>query len=363
MESAKSEMIALSPKSPYVMAWQQRAGFEAYWDEANTASRMCLLYEPAIVGGQVLPPPQRSAVEPPVQALVQASMMAADDIKAISGFQDQARGDDPRLSGEMLRRRGLASNTASLHFQSHKRWMVRHLGRILVDAIPHYYDEAQTVRILGEDGQPEQVKLNQSHRDEDTGKEVLYDVRVGRYDVRIDGGPSLATKRQDAVEKLTPLMVAQPDLMRVFGDDYIQSLDVDLAQHMAERLRKTMPPQLLEGEPGAAKSRAVAEQMQQLQQLPQLLEQLKQQESQIMQMMQSVQSLTMDNQQLRLAVQNKEMELTLKRQLEEHKLALQRDEQAHEARMAELELEVQRYEARTDRLKAEQPASNGNGMV
>lgn len=237
--------------------------------------------------------------------------------------------------------------------------MVRHLGRILVDAIPHYYDEPQTIRILGEDDQPQQVKLNQKHINED-GKEVLYDVTVGRYDVRIDGGPSYATKREEAEEKIGRLLVGSEYLQPLMSDVYVGSMDVDYAHMLSERIKKTMPPELLEGEPGAKKYTQTQQALQMRRQLPQLQEQMRQQQAENQQLKQALQSMTMDNQQLRLAVQNKDHELALKQRLEQDKLQLQAMEQAHEARMAELEVRIARFEAQTDRMKVQQNGTANN---
>lgn len=357
--TAFTEGVALAPKNAFVGAYEQFQGFEEYWNAANTSNYSYLPYNPAQVAGTVLPPPQRSAVEPAVQAMMQGVAMAADHINAISGYHDQVQDQDPAISGEAIKRRQQGTNNATYHFQDHERWMLRHLGRIIVDAIPHYYDEAQTIRIVGDDEQVRQVLINQHHVDED-GKAQLYDVTVGRYDVRVDGGPSFATKRQDAVDKLSPIMGSSEWLQHTIGDIYFRSLDVDFAEQAANRLKKAMPPELLADEPGAEKFAKAQEQMQLAQKAPLLEEELKKVQGQMMQMQQSMQSLTMDNQQLRLAVQNKERELALKQQLEEHKLALQAQEQAHEARMAELELQVAEFEARTDRMQALQPrATNG----
>jgi len=352
--TAFTEGVALAPKNAFVGAYEQFQGFEEYWNAANTSNYSYLPYNPVQVAGTVLPPPQRSAVEPAVQAMMQGVAMAADHINAISGYHDQVQDQDPAISGEAIRRRQQGINTACFHYQDNERWMIRHLGRILLDAIPHYYDGPQTVRIVGDDEQVRQVLLNQRYVDED-GKERLYDVTVGRYDVRVDGGPSFATKRQDAVDKLSPIMGSSEWLQHTIGDIYFRSLDVDFAEQAANRLKKAMPPELLADEPGAEKFAKAQEQMQLAQKAPLLEEELKKVQGQLMQMQQSMQSLTMDNQQLRLAVQNKERELALKQQLEEHKLALQAQEQAHEARMAELDLALAEYEARTDRMQALRP--------
>jgi len=289
--------------------------------------------------------------------MAQGLAMSTDQLNAISGYHEQVQDQDPAISGEAIRRRQQGSNTATFHFQDHERWMLRHLGRILVDAIPYYYDEAQSIRIVGDNDEPRQVTINERYTDDD-GKSVLYDVTVGKYDVRVDGGKTYATKRQEGAERLGQLLTAIPELVQVIGDDYVQSLDFDLAQHAAERIRKTMPPQLLEGEPGAAKSRAVAEQMQQLQQVPQMAEQLKQQASQLAQMQQAVQQQSETIQQQALQLMNKQGELALQRA----KLDLEREKQQHEWMATQRELGIDQFEADTDRIEAMQrPTQNGTG--
>jgi len=356
--TAYTEAQALAPRNAFVGTAAQFEGYEDYWDTANKRNWARLIYnDVAAKGGGTLPPPQRSAVEPAVQAMAQGLAMSTDQLNAISGYHEQVQDQDPAISGEAIRRRQQGSNTATFHFQDHERWMLRHLGRILVDAIPYYYDEAQSIRIVGDNDEPRQVTINERYTDDD-GKSVLYDVTVGKYDVRVDGGKTYATKRQEGAERLGQLLTAIPELVQVIGDDYVQSLDFDLAQHAAERIRKTMPPQLLEGEPGAAKSRAVAEQMQQLQQVPQMAEQLKQQASQLAQMQQAVQQQSETIQQQALQLMNKQGELALQRA----KLDLEREKQQHEWMATQRELGIDQFEADTDRIEAMQrPTQNGTG--
>ena len=354
--SAYTEAQALAPRNAFVGTAAQFEGYEDFWDTANKRNWSRLIYnDVAAKGGGTLPPPQRSAVEPAVQAMAQGIAMATDHLNAISGYHEQVQDQDPAISGEAIRRRQQGTNNATFHYQDHERWMLRHLGRILVDAIPYYYDEAQSIRIVGDNDEPRQVTINERYTDED-GKEVLYDLTVGQYDVRVDGGKSYATKRQEGAEKLGQLIGAIPDLAQVIGDDYVQSLDFDLAQHAAERIRKTMPPQLLEGEPGAAKSRAVAEQMQQLQQVPQMVEQLKQQASQLAQMQQAVQQQSETIQQQALQLMNKQGELELKRA----ELALDREKAQHEWLIKQRELGIDQFEADTKRIDVH-TSTNGTG--
>ena len=357
-ESAKAEMIALAPKSPFIAAAQQIEGYQQFWATANTQPHAYLPYQPVVVGGQLLPPPQRSSVEPPVQAMVQGSAQAADEIKAITGYYDPALGQvSPDQSGVAIGKRQQATNTASYHFVDNERWCIRHIGRILVDAIPFYYKGERVERIIGDDGRGQQVQLNKPHVDPNTGQEALYDVTVGRYDVAVDAGPSFATKRQEATDKLGMLLSAAPDLMRVFGDDYLEALDVDMSNHMAERMRRTMPPALLQGEPGAEKYVAAQEQLQQLEQLPQLQQQLQESQRQLQTMNAQVESLSQTNQQLTMAQMNKQREQDI--EMKKLEIDLEEKRQAHDYDMAKLEIE--QFKAQTDRLQLNQAANETDG--
>jgi chromosome segregation ATPase len=165
--------------------------------------------------------------------------------------------------------------------------------------------------------------------------------------VTVDAGPSFATKRQEAVATLKELMAAAPQLMQIIGDDFLGSLDVDMAEHMSERVRKTMPPALLQGEPGAEKYQAAQEQLQQLQQLPMLQQQMEQAQKQLMQMQEAVKSLTDTNQQLNMALTNKQAEQAL----ESRKLDLEAEDKRRQAN-------IKAYEAETDRLKVAATTQN-----
>jgi hypothetical protein len=71
---------------------------------------------------------------------------------------------------------------------------------------------------------------------------------MGRYDVAIDTGPSYHTQRQEAAEAMTELATKYPPLMQVAGDLVMRTYDFPMAQELADRLAKTLPPGLKDDE-------------------------------------------------------------------------------------------------------------------
>lgn len=248
--SAQTEAIALTPKAPFIVAEGQIETYEDQWKTANTRNHSYLPYKPTSVAGQAVPPPQRQSIEPAVQSITSARMMAAEDMKATTGIYDAALGSGPTdISGIALQKRNNQTQTSNFHFMDNLTRSMKHTGRILVDLLPHYYDTARASRIIGDDGSQKQVMLNQSFKDEN-GKETLYSLDTGNYDVTIDVGPSYASKRQEAATSMQSLAASYPKMMDIAGDLFVKNMDWPGAQDIADRIKKTLPPGLADDPKG-----------------------------------------------------------------------------------------------------------------
>jgi hypothetical protein len=272
-KSAETETIALAPRTPFIVAEGQLEGYEKDWAGANRKNHAFLYYKPTTIAGEQAPPPQRQTFEPATQAITQASMLAADDLKATTGVFDAALGQQtPDASGVAIQSRQGQSQNSNFHFVDNLHRSIKHAGRILVDIIPKIYDTARTARIIHDDGTQKMVRVNEQFQDE-TGKDRIYSLDAGRYGVTIDTGPSFASKRQEASAAMTEAVRAYPQLMQIIGDLMIKNMDWPGAQEMAERLRLTLPPQL-QNDPKAMK---IPPQVQaQIQQMQMMVKQLSQ---------------------------------------------------------------------------------------
>jgi hypothetical protein len=257
--SQEAEMLALAPKAPFIGYGGQFEGYEQQWKTANTNNWPYLEVNPDVTDGQgaVLPLPQRA--QPPMASsgLLQAKAGAAEDIKSATGQYNASLGmTSNERSGKAILARQREGDIGTYHYVDNLARGVRHIGRQLVDLIPKIYDTERIARIIGEDGEPDSVKMNPMQEEpvkritdqEGNLIEKIYNPAVGKYDVRVITGPGYATKRQEALESMAQLLQGNPQLWQVAGDLFVKNMDWPGAQDLAKRFKKTIDPKVLADE-------------------------------------------------------------------------------------------------------------------
>lgn len=245
-KATETETITLAPKAPFIVAEGQiPKQYEGMWKTANRKTHAFLPYKPIDFNGNLVPPPQRNVIEPPVAAVTQAGMLSADDIKGTTGVFDATLGNQSNeTSGIAIQRRNMQAQTSNFHLIDNLTRSIRHTGRILVDLIPKVYDTDRAARIIGEEGQEEIVRINAEFMHK--GEKVHFRLGVGKYDVSVDTGPSFATKRQEAAASMIEIAKSAPIVMQSAPDLFVKNLDIPGSHEIAERLKKTLPPGLAE---------------------------------------------------------------------------------------------------------------------
>jgi hypothetical protein len=268
--SAEAEAIALTPKAPFIAAEGQTAGYEAEWENANQRPLSVLHYKPTSLNGTPVPPPQRVMAEANVQAITNARMQAADDLKAVTGIYDAALGArSNEQSGRAILARQSQGQTANFHFQDNLAMAIRYTGRILVDLAPKIYSGPRILRILGEDGKHEMVPVNQQA--EFRGEPVEIALDAGRYDVAVSMGPSYQSRRQELTAQLLEFLKINPQVGQFVMDLLVESMDMPNSAAIAERLRKMLPPEIKPPDDKQPPPQVLAQQLQQAMQMNQAL--------------------------------------------------------------------------------------------
>lgn len=232
--SSAAEWISLAPKQQWLLHASNKDEAKRY-REAGRSGDTVLTYEGNI-------PPTR--IDPPSgpAALLQEAALNDQDIKDVTGLHDASLGmKSNETSGKAILARERQGDTATFMYHDNLASAVREGGDVINDLIPVVMDAARTITVLGEDGS------SAAHRINDPAAEGgMIDLKTGKYDVVVEVGPSYSTKRVEAAESMMAFVQAVPAAAQIAGDLIAQSQDWPMADEIAGRLKRAMPPGLVE---------------------------------------------------------------------------------------------------------------------
>jgi len=240
-QTSLTESIALAPKAKWLLAEGQDEGHENEWAQANIKSMPVLRYKQTDINGKEAPAPQRLQPEPPPAGVIAAAMSIDKDLQSVVGIFDPSQLPQGNMSGKAIRGQQMQQDMTNFHYYDNLVRSMKHTGRIILDLIPKIYDRERVMRIIGYDGKPEMVTLNQRTQDEMGVEKVLNDVTVGEYDVYMDTGPGYQSKRQEAVEAMMPMISTNQELFNLAGDLVFRNMDFPGAEVIADRLAANNP--------------------------------------------------------------------------------------------------------------------------
>lgn len=255
--STSTELVALAPRAPWVGHEGAFQGDDAdKWATANSDNHSYL----SVPDGQQLPQRQTSPTIP--AGALQEAANATDDIKTITGVYDASLGArSNETSGRAILARQREGDVSTFNFIDNLSRAIRHLGRILVDLIPHYYSVDRMIRIINPDGTPETVHVTTPEQLQEYQARVaqsveemeqVYALGVGKYDVAVEAGPSFTTQRQEANEFFVELIRAVPQYADVIAPFALKTFDapgvVELTKEIEARMEQmqqqaNQPPQ------------------------------------------------------------------------------------------------------------------------
>ena len=333
--TALTETVALAPKAKWLLAEGQDEGHENEWAMANIKAMPVLRYKQTDTEGRQAPTPVRLQPEPPPAGVMSALQGMNQDLMAVVGIFDPGQLPQGQQSGKALQGQQQQADMTNFHYYDNLTRSIRHTGRIILDLIPKIYDRQRVMRIIGDDGKPDMVTINEQGQDEQGVSKVLNDVTVGEYDVVMETGPGYNSKRQEAVDSMMGLLGADPTLMQTAGDLIFRNMDFPGAEVIADRLAASNPMAQIDDKSPIP---------------PQVQMQLAQSKQQIQQLQQQIQAEEMDKkyratvqQQVQEAeTQREKMRLDVKRE----DTQMRTDTQAHDTVIkTQTQLEVEQLKA------------------
>jgi len=341
-QTSITEGVALAPKAKWLLAEGQDEGHENDWANANIKSFPLLRYKQTDIDGRPAPAPVRLQPEPPQAGIMAAAMGVDNDIKAIMGVFDPAQLGQGNISGKALNGQQQQVDLTNFDYYDNLTRSISHIGKICLDLIPKIYDTERVMRIIGDDGKPELLTINQR----DSVGRVLNDISVGQYDVVMETGPGYNSKRQEAVDNMLPLLSAAPDLMKVAGDLVFRNMDWPGADIIADRLAASNPMAQIDD-----KSKIPPQVQMQLamsqKQIQELTQQLQTQQMLIKQR-QDVEQVKQDAETKRTLLKetNRAHEIELREQSDRDEMKMRIDGQAHDTVVkTQTQLEIEQMKA------------------
>jgi hypothetical protein len=102
------------------------------------------------------------------------------------------------------------------------------------------FDTARTIRVVGEDETTKVQRIN------DPANPDSVDINQGKYDIVVETGPSYSTKRVEAADAMMQFAQAVPQAAALIPDLIARAQDFPMADEMAERFKRALPPQITE---------------------------------------------------------------------------------------------------------------------
>lgn len=238
--SAFIESAAISPEQPYIIATQQIDQFENEWETAGADLPPYLRYNH--VDG--VPMPQRA--NPPVanQTLVAQMSQSENDIRAAMGVINMGGMAQPQdISGKSFREQIKNNDLGTVIFTDNLKKSVEYSTEIINELLGVAYDTERVSRIIGEDGQTEEVVFNQTERTADGSEKVLNDLSVGRYQVEATTAPSYVSQRSELMETLNNLSMNNPAFASMTADLQAKLIDAPFSEELHKRMRKMLVQQ------------------------------------------------------------------------------------------------------------------------
>jgi Uncharacterized protein conserved in bacteria with the myosin-like domain len=342
-ETTATEAVSNAPKAPFVGPEEAFQGIDqSKWERANQVAYPYLSHPAYDEQGRPIAPPQRQSPAFAASAEMAMAGRSHDTIKAILGLYDASLGQrSNETSGRAILARQREGDTSTFHFTDNLTRAIRHMGRVIIDLIPHVYSAERVIRVLGEDGTPKPVQIgrvppeqaaalkqrSELGQDQEEAAEIarIYDLTVGKYDLVVSAGPSFNTKREESASQMIELIRNYPAAAPLIGDLLAKNLDWPGADEIAKRLKAMLPPQVQGQNP---ELQAAQQQLQALQgQLQQMADELKRERED--------------------------------RSLEAAKVEADATDKAEQRKLEERKIEIDEFKAETDRMKALAPKGVG----
>ncbi|WP_016744379.1 portal protein [Rhizorhabdus wittichii] len=237
-DSVIAETLATTPKIMWTAEASAVENREAAWRNAHRTADPLLVYNDGFKA------PERADQFIFPSGLLAWRQMLTQSMKDVTGLHDASLGiQSNETSGRAILARQREGDVATIVYHDNLNASIAECGRTCNQLIPVVYDTARTIRIVGEDEATKVIRIN------DPNDPDAIDMTSGKYDIVVDTGPSYATKRVEAAESMMAFVQAVPTAAAAAADLIASAQDWPMAQEIGDRLKKMLPPGVVDADP------------------------------------------------------------------------------------------------------------------
>jgi len=265
------EIVALMPKTPWKASAKMIEGYKNDYLSANAENFPILLYnhDPKFPGKA---PEQNQMGQMPVAMYTILGECKQNLKDSVGMYNDDVGDKSSAVSGKAIIARQTPGDTSTYVYHDNRSGFVAQLGKILNDAIPHFYDTPRDVRLRGFSDKDSTVPINttignvmqtmKQEPDKYTGvnKKALRkaqrkgngnmntpfnNITEGKYGIVVTTGPAYQTQRQEAAENIMKIAQVAGKINPSDLWHLVDMLDFPGAKEWADSIRKRVPPGVL----------------------------------------------------------------------------------------------------------------------
>lgn len=266
--------IGTAPKSPWMVSKRAARGVEALWDRAGSESRAWIPFNDIDDQGPIATPTRINSATNLVNHQ-QGAEQALKDIQASIGmYQANLGAPSNEQSGVAIDARKEQGEASTAHFPSHMAASLGHVGKIVMEMDARLADTQRKQPIIGVDESPGSVTVNPKQEtafERMDGGGVSINPNVGKYGVRVVVGASYSTQRSQTNSAFAEIMRGNKELAPVVAPFWAQTLDFPGSDKFAQAMAAMAPAPVKailqpEGKENAPDPAAMAKQLADVQQ-------------------------------------------------------------------------------------------------
>lgn len=243
--STLADISAMSPRQKPIFTPEQIRGHEVRWAEDNVKNYPYLLLNP--VRGQdgnlVAMGPVGSVTPPAIpQALAALIQQTSADIQELTGGQAAAEQVQSNVSAKTVEMVQNRLDMQTFIYMDNMSKAMRRCGEIWLAMAKELYDEeGRDMRVLDQAGEESTITLNQPGVDKQ-GQMTTMNNMAGKFDVRVDVGPSFSSRRDSTVRALVGVLqfVNDPQEASIITTYILNNIDGEGLQDLRDFMRKKL---------------------------------------------------------------------------------------------------------------------------